>query len=131
MPDYKELMPGLTRESFHDGRIAVWSATTSTKEVIQAWFDYSRQEMQDWPAEHQYLALLDMSRVILTPFGREKAAELTEVRPDLGGRVAIVISASSIGHLTRLFVNRSLNKNRERRVFYSREEAIQWLEEAL
>ena len=99
--------------------------------MIETWFQRCQKDIDAWDSEQPLLLLLDMSRVILTPFGRSKAGELANVRPELGGRTAVVIAASTMGHLTRLFVNHSLHGTRQRRVFFSRDDAQTWLEESL
>lgn len=132
MSDIIEVILGLTLETLYDGRIEIWTATNSSKEVTEKWYANSREVLESWTdLNRPYLALLDMSRVVLTPFGRAKASDLAEVRPEIKGRVAIVVSASTMGHMTRLFVDRSLDKTRERRVFFSRDDALRWLEEVL
>jgi hypothetical protein len=57
---------------------------------------------------------------------------LATFRPELGGRTAIVIAPSSLGHIIRLFVNHSSMKHhRERRVYFNRDVALAWLEELI
>ena len=131
MSEPYEILPGLTLEKLHDGKILVWSASASTRAISAAWYEHTKKQLEDWPENQPYLALLNMARVILTPFARDQAKELTEIRADISGRVAVVVSPSPTGHLIRLFVNRSLPKTRERRVFFSFDEALTWLEEAL
>ncbi len=132
MSDIIEVTNGLTLQQIHNGRIHIWTASQSTKDVVDAWYQSSRETLENWEdTSRPYLVLLDMSRVILTPYNRKRAEALAEVRPDVGGRTAVVIAASTMGHMTRLFVNKTLQKTRERRVFFTREDAIRWLEAAL
>ena len=131
MSDIVEVIPGLTLETLYDGRIEIWIASRTSKEITDCWYQNSAKTLENWQDIQQpYLTMLDMSRVVLTPYGREKAAAPSKVQPDIQGRVAVVIMASTMGHMTRLFVN-NMPKTRQRRVFFSRGDAMLWLEEAL
>ncbi|PJF39932.1 MAG: hypothetical protein CUN55_13360 [Phototrophicales bacterium] len=125
-------IPELRIEHINEGRITVVAASSTNSASIEAGFEFILNEIQNWPDLHTpYLLLLDMSRVMLTPYVRRKAIELAQVRPEVAGRTAIVISASTIGHLIRVFVNNSLEGSRERQVFFAYDKAIEWLEELL
>lgn len=132
MSDFEEPIPGLTVERLYRGRITIVTADSADGEAIETGFDIVMNEIENWPdTTVPYLLLLDMSRVMLTPFVRRKALELSQIRPEVTGRTAIIISASTIGHLIRVFVSNSLEGSRERRVFFSREDGQAWLEELL
>lgn len=131
MTKIEEVLPGLTREELHQGHIIAYSVLQSTREVVSAWYERCLHDIETWDPARPLLLLQDMSRVILTPFARTKAGELAKVRDDLSGRTGVVIAASTMGHLTRLFVDRTLQQTRQRRVFFSREDALAWLEEML
>ncbi len=132
MSEFEQPVPGLTIERLNDGRIVIVSADSADSEAIEAGFEIVLTELKNWDdLTMPSLLMFDMSRVMLTPFVRRKALELAEIRPDVTGRTAIIVSASTIGHLIRVFVNNTLGGSRERRVFFSQEAGQVWLEELL
>lgn len=132
MSNMIEVVPGLTLETLYDGKIYIWTASQSSKEVIDAWYRAASEMLENWDdMTAPYLVLLDMSRVVLSVYSRRRASAMAEIRPDVNGRTAVVVAATTMGHMTRLFVDKTLQKTRERRVFFSREDALFWLEEAL
>lgn len=132
MGDIQEPVPGLEIERLHNGKIITVSSNSPDGSVIGVGFEILSEMLEAWAdTDVPCLMLFDMSRVMLTPYVRRKATELAEIRPDVHGRTAIIISASTVGHLIRMFVSNSLSSNRERRVFFTYEDGIAWLEELL
>lgn len=123
---------GIERGWLHDGRLLVITISESSQETTDKTVQILSEAMGQWPIERPYLLLLDTSRAILTPYAKGKMTELGNLQPELKGRVAVIVAPSALGHMISLFVNRMMPKHtRERRVFFSRDVAIQWLEELL
>ncbi|NDJ84761.1 MAG: hypothetical protein GYB66_02640 [Chloroflexi bacterium] len=130
----EEFGPGIIREWLYGGKIMAITAESSTKETVDLWTKALSETIEQWPDDRPYLVLIDTSKSVLTPYVRQQAMHLASLRPDLDGRAAIVVAATTIGQLTRFFVTNRLNQanpTRERRVFFTRETALAWLEAAM
>lgn len=128
----EEIGAGLERQWLHDGKILMITVSESSHETMDTGYQVLHESIEEWPAERPYLLLLDTARGLLTPYGKTKMVELGNLRPELKGRVAVIVAPSTWGHMISFFVNRVMPKHtRERRVFFSRDVAIQWLEELL
>lgn len=130
-PDvFEDLGSGINREWLYNRQVVVLTFWSSSRETVDAWANVGKELMENWPQDRPYLCLLDASRIVLTPYARKVAADLTAVRPEMQGRIAVVVAASTLGHIIRLFANHpSLKRHRERRVFFSRDVGLDWLQE--
>ena len=124
-------------EKVHDGRIIIYTVTSIKREIIDAWAAKMREVMLAWDAQSTYLSLHDYSDAnsfVTTPHLRQRSKENAALRPELNTRTAIVIPESLMAHVTRLFVQalpKTRHAERLRRIFFNREDALAWLEEAL
>lgn len=128
----EEIGAGLEISWVHDGKILQFAVSELTHDTLNTGAEILRDSIEQWPIERPYLLMLDTSRGVLTPYGKTKMVELGNLRPELKGRVAVIVAPSAWGHMTSFFVNRVMPKHtRERRVFFNRDVAMQWLEELL
>lgn len=126
----------LTREILLDGKIVLFTLYDISPETLEAWAEGNRSAITDWPAEQPFLNIQDFTPVkglTITPAIREKVKVLTGLRKEQPGRTAIVLAnrltviavQTILGLLT--LMRRSKHVSRERKVFFSRDEAIQWV----
>lgn len=131
MPE--QLLPGLMRDTRHDGRILIYTLTNMAQPVIDAWFEDYQQHLLR--AKDVMLMACDLSdkSLTLTPYIRTRTIQLTQLRPELQGRVAVIVARNLTGQLLKTFMwlLNSTRGNRQRRVFFTQAEAVQWLEECL
>ncbi len=132
----EQLTPYLTRELLQDGKIVLFTLYDISPQTLEAWAEGNKAAISDWPVDQPFLNIQDFTPVkglTITPAIREKVKVLTGLRKEQPGRTAIVIASrltviavqTILGLLT--LMRRSKHVSRERKVFFSREEAIEWV----
>ncbi len=125
----ERLSPGLTRE-WLSGRVVIYTLTDSRRETIDAWIAAFKFDIAKWPADRPFLVMHDFSvkGAISTPYGRSRAQELVDARPDVHGRAAVIFPRNALMiTMIQLFLSRQRNPARKQRVFPNRELGIAWL----
>jgi hypothetical protein len=131
--DVQEIIPGLVVEWLCDKQIVViTNKGGASRTFVDAWIDTVTKIMLSWPATQAFLYLQDLSdkQNVVTPYSRQRAAELYKLRPELTGCVAVVIAQSLTAHLVRLFL-RMQKRNLKIELFFSRQGALDWLQQRI
>lgn len=128
------LAGGLHQEWADDGRIVILTVNDTSMETLDTWAKTVQNTILAWPSDQPYLLVHDYSQVdlLLSTYIRRKSEELAQLRPELKGKVAIIFKKSVMAHLAQVALNTLWNKGyqaRQRKVFFQREEALQWLME--
>ncbi len=138
----KDILPGqinkhLRLEWAEEHQIAILYANSIKREVVDAWADKMQEIMFAWPKNKILLTLHDYSEIenfVTTPHLRRRSRENVMLRPDLNARTAVVLPDSFVIRMTAVFL-RALpqphKSSRQRRIFTSYEQAMDWLKEAL
>lgn len=133
-----ELGNGVRREWLHGRRIVVFSAQEDGKAMADRLAAGIIEIAKQWVvcADRPYLAVYDFSNIKITPYGREKMKEAAAAfPPNMWGYSAIVIPKTPISAMFRIFANRDLTNphtiGMTRGFFFSRDEALVWLESHL
>lgn len=120
----------LTLEWLHDGKIAVLTAKSVKRHVVDAWADKMKEFLLNLPAGKTLLTLHDYSATdhfVTTPQLRKRAKENVMLRPDVNARTAVVLPKNIVIQITNIFL-RALpaprHSTRIRRIFYTRAEAL-------
>ena len=135
MSRIEQLTPELTREYLLDGCIIAFQLNNMDWRTTDAWYEANKAALEKWPADRPILMLQDIAihEAMPSSYFRTRSSELVKMRPDVHGRNAVVIHRSLTTQALRglfIIVNRASGL-RQRRLFFSREDAIRWLEEAL
>ncbi len=126
----EQLSSGLTREWVCERRIVIYTLTDVRRETADAWAEAFKADIMQCPGDQPFRVIHDFSSsaVISTPYGRKRAQEMVDTRPEIKVRAAFVLSASALSQLIHLFLSRQNQMpSRVRRTFTSREQAIEWL----
>lgn len=128
-----ELMPGLIRENLHNGRIVALRVEDASPEVLDKAYLTVLEVHRDCGAERPFLLLYDVENInlTLTPYMRTLIKKLNAANPHVRGRTAVLLSKSSMTLVLQSFVRFIRSSNRPKRIFFSRSEALAWLEELL
>jgi hypothetical protein len=127
----------LSVEFLHNGKLVIFTVTSIHPSVITSWANKVKEVMTVFPAGKVYYNLHDYTQAnsfVTTPFLRQKSKENALLRPDLSAFTAICIPPSVLSHITRLFVQalpRHRDAKRERRIFFSRQEGLNWIEDQM
>ena len=129
-----QVTPAVLKETFQDGKILAFTVSSIRRETIDAWVDSAVKELVNWKDGLPFLTLQDFSSVSnfsFTPYMRQRSDEMVKPRPDIIGRTAVVLQKGFSARLVQVFLLAKKDKFRQRRLFFSREAAMNWLEEWL
>ncbi|MCS6835166.1 MAG: hypothetical protein NZ750_04010 [Anaerolineae bacterium] len=119
--------------TLHDGMIMKFVIDDVSRATVDAWYNFLTQRIGQWDEKQPYLVLYDLRdrRVSMTPYLRERAAVLNALRPEVSGRIAILINRSATSYLMMAFARLRSHASRQARIFFVEGAAVQWLEELL
>jgi hypothetical protein len=138
--DKRQLCSRLTLQTPHDGRICIYTFAKKTREdqtpsrvVIDAWADTILAQFRAMPAGACWYHLNDFSSTDMnpSPYFVARVREITRSRPDLMGYSAIVIPKNIFTQAMFNLAQRVRHRHISVRLFFKRDEALQWLESQL
>ena len=141
-----EVTSGLNRAWYFDKRLVVYQVTKVTPKLLDTWSDLVIQTLTDWPKEHPYLAMHDLSapgvamiyasltsydmlNLGVTPDGRLRAEEIFNQHLDFRAKVSVTFNLTLSGHIGKTLVNIYLDKHPsvQYKSFYGQDGALRWL----
>jgi hypothetical protein len=128
------LTPGVTREWLSDNQILVYTVTSISRPVVNMWIDSLLNDIKNWPADKPFLYMGDYSHrnITITPYVKQRSAELYRVRKDIHGRVAMIVPQSIAGYMIQFTIKRRQNRIKaryEEQAFFNRASGLTWLEQ--
>ncbi len=123
--------PRVSRCWLDGGKIVWFSLEAIDREVIDGWVTAVEEVFKNWPADQPFLTIQDFSKcegLALTSYIRNKGEHLASLRPELPGRNALVLRRSVVAQAVKMLLIQMNDKRRERRMFFSAQEAIEWLQ---
>jgi hypothetical protein len=129
-PEREEyLNPYLRRYWLKEGRVIVYQPIPGG-DMLKVWFNAVLQGVQEWDTDKPYLEIQDMRGANANPGNQRVAMDLMRRMAYRWGRSAVLISKSPRGQIFAYFVNHvfvPFMGNIKRRVFFTMEEALEWL----
>jgi hypothetical protein len=142
------IIPGLNVEILENGTIVTYTLSSAQTTTVSAWSDLAITNLKQWPKDRPYLALHDLSspgvgllyltavefdpfNPGVTPGGRRAFQDLIVANPDWPVVLALVVSSSMSGRLTRLRISEVVGgmSRITSRAFFKREVALEWLKQ--
>lgn len=139
-------IPGLFVESLYDDSVIAYTLQSAQMNTISAWSELAITKIRAWPKDRPYLALHDLSNpgvgllyltavefdpfnVGITPGGRLALNELFSAHQNWPIALALVVSTTLSGRLTRLRMTDILDNipNVTSKAFFKRSAAEEWL----
>lgn len=139
-------IPGLKVESLENGAVVAYTLSSAQTSTISAWSNLAVSKLAEWPKDRPYLALHDLSHpgvgllyltavefdpfnVGVTQMGRQKAHEIMAAHTGWPVVLALVVSTSLSGRLTRLRMADIISDLPKitSRTFFKRTAALEWL----
>lgn len=128
----------LTRQWLYDGKLVVFTYTTSyfSRRIVDTIADTVIDTMGSWSPDYPYLSLNIFTKgsLMTTPYSRLRIEEITQAFPNLRGRTATVTRPSPNAQVTQEWLDmlsHSQQRNLPHRIFFDRQEAVDWLTELL
>ncbi|MCB9435930.1 MAG: hypothetical protein H6673_02935 [Anaerolineales bacterium] len=125
---------GITCETLEDGCVTIFTLTDMTRITVDIWVDACDTLMRTAVDTHTPVRIIqDLSHpnVTQTPYSQERGQALQDAYPELQGRIAVILPNNHASHRIRLFFKRQNNRYRQRDVFFTREAALEWLNEVM
>jgi hypothetical protein len=126
----EQLSSGLTLERLSDEQIFAFTLADITRATINAWVQAVKELTANRPREDKYFALNHFSgkNVSLTPYLRAAIKDLSDWKPEMSGCIALVVPKTFFAQLMTLFLPMMNRGNMQSRIYFTRQEALDWLE---
>ena len=128
----------VTLEWLHEGRIVVFTLGSVQREAVDTFIDTYMGILRNWSTSQTFLMVLvaQKTNIFITPYFRKRLNEAIPLARSrkLNGRMAVAVQKSPLLQVVRLFIKANYSKQRdtiEPELFFTREEALVWLEEML
>ncbi len=121
--------PHYTKTRLADGRILCYRLEDTTTRTVDAWAADLTHELESWPSDRPWRLLLDirMKGSVVSPYALRRAREIARLRPELAGRLAILIGSSLAAQIISIALRRAPNSYRKRACFANEVMATAWL----
>jgi hypothetical protein len=141
----EEIFPGLTREWLFNERVVSYTLYSPQKAALLAWSESVLTTLERWPREKPYLAIHDISQsgiglfycaavkndifnIGVIPEARQRVDEILTNDPEWHLSLALVVSGSLSGQLSKLLFNESSKKQQfHSKAFFFSDMAQNWL----
>lgn len=133
---FEEIIPGLQLEWLYENRIVMLTLSSAERNVIDAYVDLNIAVIRAWPEDRLYLTIQAVrSGFTMTPYLSRSALEIFKVCRELGisGRNAVIVPHPRLAQIMQLLIQtrRGLTPDLKARMFSDRDQALNWLIEAL
>lgn len=118
------------KQWLQDGKILCYRLYSTGAATADEWYNDMLKAYETWNRSDPIRILLDLRDPgsILSPEAMVRARELSHAFPEVGGRIALLLDPSTSDRNLILFLEKALEDNqRERRLFNSESEALDWL----
>jgi len=131
----KFLSDGLQFESLHDDKIHIYTFLDTTRASWEAWYE-TVLGIVDANPDGVYRVLQDYThhRNAFTPAARGTLVRLSKNHSQIKGYMAVVLQGTIFSPIAKYFINKEASRlfpNQEARIFYTRDDALAWLESTL
>jgi hypothetical protein len=128
----QDLGDGVVKLSLDQGAIMAYTVSELNTNAVKYLVADMVAMLDLWSPEIPYILLMDVSQCTPNKLSRQQAIQVSNYRPEISGRVAIIISNSVQWQVTRNVLESAFSETgRERRLFMDRDTAISWLREAM
>lgn len=125
----EEIAEGVFVETTLDDDIQIIKLKSVARSSIDAWSKHITDLLLGWQAEKPYLMMYDFTdpKVSFTAYIRQKSSEMHALRPDVTGKIGVVMLRNTGNYLVMLFAQLRPRAARQIKIFFDRESAMAWL----
>lgn len=118
-----------TREWLTDKQILCYRFLDLNKATIDHWADNLIFEFMGWPDSKAWRLLLDirLRGGIVNTYALRRAREIARMRPELSGRLAILVGNKLASDVISIAIRATNNSYRQRQIFVNEAAAVEWL----
>lgn len=97
--------------------------------IIDRWADDLSAELNAWPSGKTWRLMLDirLHSGLISPYSLRRAREIASLRPDVPGRLAVLVSSKLAADIITMTIRATNNTYRKRSVFNNEMIALRWL----
>ena len=117
------------KEWLADGHILCYRFEDDKPATVERWAADYEAEISRWPAGYPIRLLLDVRHKYdrLRPSALNRGREMARLRPDVGGRLAMLTAGPATLNIIEMCLRSFTNNSRQRRGFRDEAAAIAWL----
>lgn len=142
----KQAVEGVIQEWLADGQVVLYRLESASMLTISQWSDLTVETLRAWPKDRPYRAIHDVSKpgvsllymtavqfdifnVGISPTARQSINEMLAANPGWSLSLAVVVSQSLTGRITKLKSIQALDEIPAARtnVFFKAPAALEWL----
>jgi len=124
-----EMLDDICVQYYHNKQIVVIISKHDKREHVDRFIDFIHDYFLNQPNGKELFLCFDLSQSTYSVYGVQRFMDLHKILgPQMQGRIAVVIKNDAIGQTMKLFAHFNLTKTvHERKFFYDRNIAIEWL----
>lgn len=117
------------REWLSNNQVLCYRFLDLNKATIDHWADNLIFEFTGWPIEKPWRLLLDirLRGGIVNTYALRRAREIARLRPDLPGRLAVLVGSKLAADVISIAIRATNNSYRQRQIFVNEGTAVHWL----
>lgn len=118
-----------SKEWLADSRILCYRVHDTAPRTIDGWASDLEAEFSGWPVDRPWRLMLSLvgSGTIINPYALTRARKIAAMRPDIGGRLALVVSSRLAAQVVNVALRNTVAVRRQRLVFSDEARAVRWL----
>jgi hypothetical protein len=118
-----------TKEWLADKRILCYRFNDLRPATVDTWATDLTLELENWPSNQTWRLILDirLRGSIVSAYALRRSREIAVLRPDLNGRLAILVASKLAADIISMAIRTANNRYRQRSVFVNEALAIHWL----
>ena len=111
-----------------NARILCYRFTETSRTTVDAVVEDVRAEMLGWDEKRLWRLMLEVrDGAVISAYGLNRARDLTRLRPDVNGKLAVVANNVLTAQIAALALRGLPNERRRRLVFANEADAVAWL----
>lgn len=117
------------KEWLANGRILCYRLHELTAATIDHWANDLSGTLNAWPEDKIWRLLIDvrLGGGLVNTYGLRRAREIARLRPELPGRLGILVSSKLAASIISMAIRATSNNYRQRQVFNHEMLAVRWL----
>ncbi|MBL8165153.1 MAG: hypothetical protein JNJ61_24440 [Anaerolineae bacterium] len=120
---------GYDKEWLAEKRVLSYRFHDLSPTIIDRWADDLAAELNAWPNGKTWRLMLDirLHGGFISPYSLRRAREIASLRPDVPGRLAVLVSSKLAADIITMTIRATNNTFRKRSVFNNEPIALRWL----